>query len=282
MRVLTLNMASGRGSDGAPLDGAAMATGLSELAALASDVVALQEVDAGQERSGGTHQAAAVAAACGIEHWRFAPAITGTPAPLVKGAPKPWAGAGGRLLAPDEAVDGPLFGVALLVRQPVVAWRSLPLEQGIGRLVIRAPDPRSGSSRWWSFPDEPRVAVAAELADGTTVAATHLSFFPPTAMRQLRAVRRWLAGAPGPVLLLGDLNLPGRVPAAVSGGRDLARLATFPGSAPRIQLDRVLVLGGPGGPGAGITGTVVPATLGIGDHRPVVVDIGTDRASSSS
>lgn len=276
MRVLSLNIASGRGPAGTLLDEGAMASGLADLAALAPDVVALQEVDAGQERSGGAHQAAMVAAACGIERWRFAPAILGTPAPLVKGAPKPWAGADGRLLGPDEVVDGPLFGVALLVRSPVVAWRSLPLEQGIGRLVMRAPDPRSGRPRWWSFPDEPRVAVAAELADGTTVAATHLSFFPPTAIRQLRAVRRWLGSiASGPVLLLGDLNLPGRVPAAVSGGRDLARLATFPGSAPRVQLDRVLVLGGSDGPGVGITGTVVPATLGIGDHRPVVVDVST-------
>ena len=268
MRVLTLNVASGRGSDGAPLDEGAMTSGLADLAGLAPDVVALQEVDAGQERSGGAHQAAAVAAACGIGDWRFAPAITGTPAPLVRGAPKPWSGAGGRLLGPDDAVDGPLFGVALLVRPPVVAWRALPLEPGIGRLVLRAPDPRDGSLRWWSFPDEPRVAVAAELADGTTVAATHLSFFPPTAVRQLRAVRRWLVQtAPGPVLLAGDLNLPGPVPTAISGGRDLARLATFPGSAPRVQLDRVLVLAGD------VAGTSVPATLGLGDHRPVVVDV---------
>ena len=268
MRVLTLNVASGRGSDGVPLDGAAMTSGLADLAGLAPDVVALQEVDAGQERSGGDHQAAMVAAACGIEHWRFAPAIVGTPAPLVRGAPKPWTGAGGRRLGPEDGVEEPLFGVALAVRSPVVAWRSLPLAPGIGRLVLRAPDPRDGGMRWWSFPDEPRVALAAELADGTTVAATHLSFFPPTAVRQLRAVRRWLATtAPGPVLLVGDLNLPGRVPATVSGGRDLARLATFPGSAPRIQLDRVLALTGD------VSGTHVPATLGLGDHRPVVVDV---------
>ena len=276
MRVVTLNIASGRGPTGAPLDEGAMSAALSDLAALAPDVVALQEVDAGQERSGGAHQAAAVAAACGIERWRFAPAILGTPAPLVKGAPKPWTGAGGRLLGPGDAVDGPLFGVALAVRSPVVAWRSLALEPGIGRLVLRAPDPRDGGMRWWSFPDEPRVAVAAELADGTTVAATHLSFFPPTAVRQLRAVRRWLTQTTrGPVLLVGDLNLPGRVPAAVTGGRDLARLATFPGSAPRVQLDRVMVLAGE------VEGASVPATLGLGDHRPVVVDVTVGRPPSS-
>ncbi len=268
MRLLTLNVASGRGADGRSLDRGALDDALAGMAALGPDVVALQEVDAGQGRSDGRHQAAAAAAACGIEHWRLAPALAGTPAPLVRGAPAPWRGAGGLLLGPGDAVAEPLFGVALLSRRPVRAWSTLALGAGHGRLVLRAPDPRSGRARWWSFPDEPRVAIAAEIEGGVTVAATHLSFFPPTAVLQLRRVRHWLAQAPGPVrLLVGDLNLPGRLPAIVAGGEPLALGATFPGSSPRLQLDHVLALQGE------VAATPVEARLALGDHRPVVVDV---------
>ncbi len=268
MRVLTLNIASGRDPDGQALALAALDGALAGVAALDADLVALQEVDAAQERSHRTHQTAAVASACGLEHWRFAPALAGTPAPLVRGAPAPWRAVGGTLIGPGDDVPEPMFGVALLSRRPVRAWHALALEPGIGRLLLRAPDPGTGDLRWWSFPDEPRVALAAQVEGGVTVAATHLSFFPPTAVRQLRRVRHWLAQAPGPVrLLVGDLNLPGRVPELVAGGRALARGATFPGSSPRLQLDHVLAMQGE------VAATPLEARLALGDHRPVVVDL---------
>ncbi len=285
LRVLTLNTASGRDATGAVPPPGRRRAALAGLAALGADVVALQEVDAGQERSGGAHQTADVAAALaaggpaggpadgsldgpGPVEWRFAPALRGTPAPLLPGAPPSWRGAGGALLGPGDPVPGPLFGVALLTRRRVLSWHALPLDAGRGRLRLRAPDPRTGALRWWVFPDEPRVAVAAVLEGGVTVACTHMSFWPPTAVGQLRRVRHWLAQAPGPVrLLVGDLNLPSVLPGAVAGGQRLVRAATFPAARPRLQLDHVLALQG------SVTAAAVEAVLDLGDHRPLVVDV---------
>ena len=93
---------------------------------------------------------------------------------------------------------------------------------------------------------------------------------PRTAIGQLRRVRHWLAQAPGPVrLLVGDLNLPWRLPALVAGGQQLVRGATYPANRPRLQLDHVLALQGE------VVGEEVELEqpLGVGDHRPVLVDV---------
>jgi endonuclease/exonuclease/phosphatase family metal-dependent hydrolase len=229
-------------------------------------------------------QARLVARALGAVDWRFAPALAGTPGPR-----RTWTAPGG-LVGPDGGVGrddpdgadggdgGPLYGVALLSRVPVVSWHALALGSGRGRLPLRVTDPRTGRAVWWAFPDEPRVALAAVLADGTVVAATHLSFAPGTAVRQLRRVRRWVAAlppghdpeAPGSRqrvrLLAGDLNLPGGLPARLAGGRALVRGATYPAPAPRLQLDHVLSLGAP----VRAQGRLVP---GPGDHWAVLADV---------
>jgi endonuclease/exonuclease/phosphatase family metal-dependent hydrolase len=271
LRVVTLNLASGRGAGGAALAAPDLARSLAALADLAPDVVCLQEVDRGQPRSGGVDQAALVAGVVGADHWRFAPALSGTPGPR-----RTWEPVAGRLAGPENLQDGasgggPLFGVALLSRVPVASWHVLALGAGRGRLPLRGVDPRTGRAAWWVFPDEPRVAVAAVLGDGSVVACTHLSFAPVTALRQLRRLRRWLAQAPGADgavrLLAGDLNLPGGLPARVAGGQGLVRGATYPAAAPRLQLDHVLSLGAPVSAG----GAVV-AVAG-GDHRAVVADV---------
>jgi endonuclease/exonuclease/phosphatase family metal-dependent hydrolase len=121
-------------------------------------------------------------------------------------------------------------------------WSVLGLGSGRARLPLRAPDPRTGRPQLWWIPDEPRAAVAAEL-DGLTVVATHLSFSPPTAVRQLRRLRAWLAQLPGPVVLAGDLNLPGGLPARLRGGRAAVRTPTYPADRPRLQLDHLLLHG---------------------------------------
>ncbi len=72
---------------------------------------------------------------------------------------------------------------------------------------------------------------------------THLSFVPGYNVRQLRALVRWVARMPGPVFLLGDLNLPGALPRLVTGWRQLARQPTYPAYGPRVQFDHVLAHG---------------------------------------
>lgn len=262
MRVATFNLASGRGEGPVHLPADRVRAALSSLKA---DVVCLQEVDVAQARSHGMHQVAVAAEALGTPYWRFVPTLAGTPSPL-----RTW-----HRVPPDTAhghdsADGgsgrPLYGIAILSRRPVRDWHVLELGHGRGRLPLRAHDPLTGADRWWWIPDEPRVAVAAEL-DDCTVVGTHLSFSPPTAVRQLRLMRRWLAGLRAPVVVAGDLNLPGRLPALLLGLRRLVAAPTYPVGEPRLQLDHVV---GPAGVSAHD-----PAVerLDVGDHRAVSVTL---------
>ncbi len=281
MRVVALNLASGRGPDGSVLSADALGSALRGLLdgadGVAPDVVALGEVDDGQPRSGGVDQAAVAAEALGAGDWRAAPTLAGTP-----GRRREWTSLAGSLHGPADASTGtspgPRYGVALLVRAEVVSWHALDLGTGHGRLPLPVTDPVSGRPGLLLFPDEPRAAVAAVLADGTVVAGTHLSFSPPTALRQLRRTAAWLrglaprgggseAGAGGRVLLAGDLNLPAPLVRLAAGAPSLVRAPTFPAPAPRLQLDHVVSLGAP------VTATGEARRLGVGDHRALVVDV---------
>jgi endonuclease/exonuclease/phosphatase family metal-dependent hydrolase len=220
LKVATWNIFGGRTWDGSRVD---LDLTLAVLRRLDADVVAVQEVDREQARSGGADQARLLGEALGME-WRYAPALLGTP-----GNPDGW-----RAPTPGDAdPGGTAYGIALLSR--------LPLEESETVLL-----PQAGR-------DEPRVALVAELADGgrrLTVAGTHLSFVPGPNLRQLRALQRHLDERGGPRLLLGDLNLwwPLVRVASRPGWRPLVRGGTFrnrpPGSPGRlVQLDHVLAAG---------------------------------------
>ena len=102
-----------------------------------------------------------------------------------------------------------------------------------------------------------------------TVVATHLSFVPGFNVRQLRHVTRWAAAKPAPQLLLGDLNLPGRLPAWISGWTQLAQVATYPSWKPRVQLDHALGQGI--APGQVIS--VESERLPVSDHNALAVTV---------
>ena len=189
IRIGTLNIASGRGVAGPSTDAAGLTAALTGLDV---DVLAVQEIDVAQPRSHGVDQPAVLGAALGAVDGRFAPTVDGTPDPF-----RSWSPAGTTLYPLDAPPVGPHYGIALLSRLPVRAWHALGLGAGRAKLPIKAPDPRTGVPQWWWFPDEPRIAVAAEL-DGLTVVGTHLSFAPHTALRQLGRVRRWARSLPRP------------------------------------------------------------------------------------
>jgi endonuclease/exonuclease/phosphatase family metal-dependent hydrolase len=256
VRVATLNLASGRDRRGRPLDAAALARAAAPLAD--ADVVSLQEVDTAQPRSLGVDQPAVLAGALDAVAWRSAPTVSGTPGPAEGWRPvEPVA-----LRGPGAPASGPLFGVAVLSRLPVHRWHVLGL--GTGRAKLPVPDRATGRLVW--IPDEPRVAVAAEL-DGLTVVGTHLSFAPHTATGQLRRLAEWAAGLPAPVVVAGDLNLGGSLPSLLTGGSRLVRGRTFPAADPRVQFDHVLALGGATGVDPRIR------RLDVGDHRAAEVTV---------
>lgn len=266
LRLVSLNLFSGRSLEDGRVDPDRVRAAL---ASLDADVLALQEVDDSQERSLGLDQAALAASAIGAVDHRFVALVHGTP-----GVPG-WAPAAEHHLSDARLGDGhltaadggPGYGVALASRVPVHSWHVLRLAPARGRWPIPVPS-RPPQVLWIS--DEPRAAVAAVLdSPRLTVACTHLSFVPGRNARQLRQVRRWLSGLPGPRVLLGDLNLPGRLPARVTGWTPLVEGPTFPSAAPRTQLDHALASELPAG--ARAAGAVV--ALPFSDHRAVSVTL---------
>jgi endonuclease/exonuclease/phosphatase family metal-dependent hydrolase len=220
------------------------------------DVLALQEVDRHQPRSGLVDQAALIARTMGALEYRFEAALDGFP------GESGWIPS---VADPDHL--GPQFGVALISRRPVLEWHVLRMSPSRGRFPLPIPS-RPPRVLWLN--DEPRVAVAAVLAEPRiTIACTHLSFVPTSSVRQLATLRRWLARLPGPQVLLGDLNLPGSAARRLTGWTPLISSPTFPSPAPRVQLDHVLASGLP--PGFRATGRVRP--MPISDHRAVLVDL---------
>jgi endonuclease/exonuclease/phosphatase family metal-dependent hydrolase len=115
------------------------------------------------------------------------------------------------------------------------------------------------------------VAICARVAapfGEVTVAATHLSFLPAWNGWQLRRLVGALRRLPGPYLLMGDLNLPGRLPRLLCRWTPLVAERTFPAPAPRLQLDHVLA-----SPDLPLRGSGHAVELPVSDHRAVVVEL---------
>lgn len=221
---------------------------------LDADVLALQEVDVRQERSGRADQTAVAADAMGAVAHRFAAAISGTPGAT-------WTAATGA-----EQPDAPGYGIALLSRFPVTDWQVVRMP----RVPVRFPMYVPGSGRVM-VDDEPRVALIARLdtpLGPLTIANTHLSFVPAWNRRQLRRLLAKLREQSGPRILAGDLNLAASAVARTTGMRALGQAATYPAASPRRQIDHVLT------DDPRLTGRRCDAPLmPISDHRPLVVDI---------
>ncbi|MBL7500819.1 endonuclease/exonuclease/phosphatase family protein [Frankia sp. CNm7] len=282
MRLGTFNVLHGRSPDDGAVD---LARFRAAVASLDCDVLALQEVDVGQSRSGGADLCAAAADALGIgaDGWRFEATVYGTPG-LRSGpgsGPGPAPGPAWRPADGPRSPGEPAYGIALVSRFPVRGWRVVPLGRSPVRSPVAVPGP-DGRPRLVLLDDEPRAAIVAELATPAgplTVAGTHLSFVPGWNAAQLRRLGRALRlgggggaaggqGTGGPAVILGDLNLPGPLPRLLTGWRRLAAAPTYPARAPRVQFDHVLA-----------RGAVPPAVAAwteqtaISDHRALLVDL---------
>ncbi|MGI3783783.1 MAG: endonuclease/exonuclease/phosphatase family protein [Janthinobacterium lividum] len=259
MRLVTFNVLHGA----SPADGVVdLGRFARAIVALDPDVLALQEVDRGQERSLGADLAQVAAEAMGAATTRFVAAMTGDP----RGRWQP----ASRTLDPGAAA----YGVALLSRYPLVGWRDLHLP----RIVPRVPRVRRDPRRVELVHEELRTAVVARLdtPEGPLlVANAHLSFFPGWNRLQLYALRRALtsgSAARTPAVLMGDLNMTPRPVRAVTRFRPLVRAETFPHDAPKFQIDHVLAHGD--------VGRVVDARaveLPMSDHRALVVELDRSR-----
>ncbi|MGZ8808186.1 MAG: endonuclease/exonuclease/phosphatase family protein [Mycobacterium sp.] len=219
------------------------------------DILALQEVDLDQPRSGMADLTAVAAVAMAAESHRFVAAISGTPGAT-------WMAATGR-----EQPGTAAYGIALLSRFPVDDWQVVRLP----RIPMKFPMYLRGPNRVQVVNEEPRAAVVARLdtpVGPLTVANTHLSFVPGWNRRQMRLLMRDLRGFPGPHVLMGDLNMaPSRV-GRLSGLRALGEAPTFPSDVAETQLDHILT----DDVGLRVDSCSAPR-LPISDHRALVVDI---------
>lgn len=258
MRLATFNLLHGRSLHDGLVDGARLAAAV---AAIDADVLALQEVDDLQPRSGNLDLTAIAAQALGATQFRFAAAVVGTPGERVRALSHDGDGAG-----------EPCYGVGLVSRFPVRSWQVIRLRPA----PLRSPVFVGRDGGVVLLRDEPRVLLAAVLDSphgAVTVAGTHLSFVPGWNMRQLRSVVRQLRRLPAPRLLLGDLNMPATVATVVSRWRSLGRRRTYPAIRPRVQFDQILL--DPRGSGRlpPVVDVRTPA-LAVSDHRPLVVALG--------
>jgi endonuclease/exonuclease/phosphatase family metal-dependent hydrolase len=252
VRLATFNILHGRSLTDDQVDVDRYAAAVRTLDA---DVLALQEVDREQARSHHTDLTAVAAEAMGAAEHRFVAAIAGTPGAT-------WMAATGR-----EQPGTAEYGIALLSRYPVRSWQVIRLPAIPFTFPMWLPGPR----KVIVVHEEPRAAVVAVVETPLgelTVVNTHLSFVPGWNRLQLRRLRRDLTAFPGPLVLMGDLNMTPPTPTAVTGWTSLATGLTFPVDQPDRQLDHVLLRGSLGT----VTGVSAPA-LPLSDHRALTVDI---------
>jgi endonuclease/exonuclease/phosphatase family metal-dependent hydrolase len=259
LRIATYNLLSGRDIRFGRVDLDAAAAAIDRLEA---DVVAVQEVDRGLERSGGVHQVDELAALLGCTGV-FAPALLGDPTLRWERGP-----------GADPDPGGPAYGIGLLSRLPLTAVAIVALPGG-GPGAAR---PRRPNARHPPIPyrdGEPRAALRVTVAapwGPVAVTTAHLSFVPWRGRRQLAVTGAFAAGGPdgAAAVMLGDFNLPPGTVARIlrrRGWRSAPAGATFPSFKPALQLDHLLVRG------RLALDDVRVGPLGPSDHLPLAATV---------
>ena len=234
-------------------------------AALGSDVIAIQEVDHGLARSNNAFQTSEIAIAMGAKNWAFAPSIIGSP----EGK---WEKANNDIatnLKSNSAIDSGSYGIGIVSKISVIKWHRLNLGRSIVGMPLLIPDTETGKAKAIYIKDEPRLALAAELENGWTVINTHLSFVPGVNVFQLSKLKKWADSFGEKVLLMGDFNLPGSIPAMGSKWQSLILQNTYPSWKPKIQFDYIL------SKGVALKDVIqVPTTKSeISDHLPLSIEL---------
>ena len=240
--------------------------GLAAAAAdLGSDVIAIQEVDHGLARSNSAFQTRDIAIAMGAKNWAFAPSIIGSPEGKWEKASNDIA----TNIESTSAIDSGSYGIGIVSMISVIKWHRLNLGRSIVGMPLLIPDTETGKAKAIYIKDEPRLAIAAELENGWTVINTHLSFVPGVNVFQLAKLKKWADSFGEKVLLMGDFNLPGSIPAMGSKWQSLILQNTYPSWKPKIQFDYIL------SKGVALKDVIqVPTTKSeISDHLPLSIEL---------
>jgi len=234
-------------------------------AALGSDVIAIQEVDHGLGRSNNAFQTRDIAKAMGAKHYAFAPSVIGSP----DGS---WRKADSIVesnIAGEADFQNESYGIGIVSKIPVTKWHRLDLGKSPFGAPIVIPYTETGKPKAIYIKDEPRLAIAAQLENGWTIINTHLSFVPGMNLFQLRKLKNWSDTFGEKVLLMGDFNLPGSIPAMGSKWQSLILQNTYPSWLPKVQFDYIL------SKGIALKDVIqVPTTKStISDHLPLTIEI---------
>ena len=198
-----------------------------------SDVIAIQEVDVHQSRSGNGNQVKEIAELIGAKYWAFAPSVFGTPG-------EKWEGVKEDLIF-DHSNPPPnreMYGIGIVSKVPVKKWHRINLGKApLGMPLLIAGENRA---RFIYVSDEPRSALVAELENGISVTTTHLSFVPIKNAMQLKKITKWVERLAGVHIVTGDFNLPWGLAPKISGWHDLAKGATYPSWKPSIGFDYIM------------------------------------------
>jgi endonuclease/exonuclease/phosphatase family metal-dependent hydrolase len=239
-------------------------------AELAPDLVGVQECDYALARSENVNQIAEIATSIGAQYFAFAPCIIGTPGETWR---KLSDGDQRIITNANSSSHEGSYGIGIASKIEVLQWHRLDLGNSpIGApLLIPGDESGPGKVRPIYIRDEPRVALAATLANGYTVINTHLSFVPGFNLRQLGKLKRWAAElekVTGTVaIIIGDLNLPKNLPVVASQWKSLATQATYPSWGAKIQFDYIL------SKGSTSFQHLPTVATGVSDHLPLSVEI---------
>jgi endonuclease/exonuclease/phosphatase family metal-dependent hydrolase len=232
IRVTTSNLTHGIGFS--PQSDSIQANNLVATAQqIDADIWGIQELDHDHPRSDHVDQLTLLQKTGGFSHGKYAATLVGDPGPGRR-----WETV--TTTDMDSAWPSHAYGIGMVSRPPVVHWRRLNLAGS--RLSLPMPVSFQGRTRVLPIPDEPRVALACDVECDwglTTFVTAHLSFIPPTAMRQLAAIRTWLSDCPTWVVL-GDLNTSSRVVRRTLEVSEIHTVQTYPAMRPRTQLDYIV------------------------------------------
>jgi endonuclease/exonuclease/phosphatase family metal-dependent hydrolase len=239
-------------------------------AELAPDVIGIQECDYALARSENVNQIAELATSIGAPYFAFASCIIGTPGETWRKLNE----SDKRIITNTDSLSHEgSYGIGIASKIEVLQWHRLDLGNSpIGApLLIPGDESGPGKVRPIYIRDEPRVALAATLANGYTVINTHLSFVPGFNLHQLRKLKRWAIELEKETrtiaIIMGDLNLPKNLPVVGSQWKSLATQATYPSWGAKIQFDYILSK-------APLTLQYLPTVLsGVSDHLPLSVEI---------
>ena len=234
-------------------------------AALGSDVISIQEVDHGLGRSNNAFQTRDIAIAMGAKNWAFAPSVIGSP----EGK---WEKANNDIATNQKStseIDSGSYGIGIVSKISVIKWHRLNLGRSLVGMPLLIPNTDTGKPKAIYIKDEPRLAIAAQLENGWTVINTHLSFVPGMNLFQLKKLKKWADTFGEKVLLMGDFNLPGSIPAMGSKWQSLILQNTYPSWLPKVQFDYIL------SKGVALKDVIqVPTTKSsISDHLPLTIEI---------